>query len=290
MYGGRSTKADRCAIGGRIYQGLWGSAPFQSLYHPGASTLRSLPLMPEWYLVLLFLAALSALGGLWSPLLLAVPLLVLAVVATLIQAGLSAAHASFTSAPRTRTERLKLQGLTAALHLLQPLARLWGKSRHGLTPWRRRGLSGLVFPRPRARAIWCDAWKPPATWLQGVVTKLREDNACVHFGGAYDRWDLEVRCGTLGAARLRMCAEDHGAGHQYIRFRFWPRWPAVSAAAALLFVALSVGAALGQAWIACATLAATAALVVGRALWDSAVAASALQRTLRWLEEAQPDA
>jgi hypothetical protein len=246
--------------------------------------------MPEWYLVILFLAALSALGGLWSPLLLAVPLLVLAVVATLIQAGLSAAHASCTRAPRTRTERLKLQGLTAALHLLQPLARLWGKSRHGLTPWRRRGLSGLVLPRPLARAIWCDAWKPPETWLQGVVARLREGNACVLLGGAYDRWDLEVRGGTLGAARLLMCAEDHGAGHQYIRFRFWPRWPAVSAAAALLFVALSIGAALGQAWMACAALAAAAAVVVGRALWDAAIAASALHRTLTWLEEVQPDA
>jgi hypothetical protein len=57
-----------------------------------------------------------------------------------------------------------------------------------------------------------------------------------------------------------------------------------------LFVALSVGAAVGQAWIACATLAAAAALVVGRALWDAAVAASALRRTLMWLEEAQRDA
>jgi len=288
MYGSGSTKA--LPARGRIYQGLWGSAPFQSLYHPGAGTLRSLPLMPEWYLVIVFLAALSALGGLWTPLLLAVPLLFLAVVATLIQAGLSAAHASFTSAPRTSTERLKRQGLTAALHLLQPLARLWGKSRHGLTPWRRRGLRVLVLPRPRALALWCEAWKPPETWLQGVVARLREGNACVLLGGAYDRWDLEVRGGTLGATRLLMCAEDHGSGHQYIRFRFWPRWPAVSAAAALLFGALSVGAALGHAWIACAALATAAALVVGRALWDSAVAASALRRTLMWLEEAPRDA
>jgi hypothetical protein len=112
----------------------------------------------------------------------------------------------------------------------------------------------------------------------------------VLLGGAYDRWDLEVRGGTLGAARLRMCAEDHGSGHQYVRFRFWPRWPTVSAAAALLFVALSVGAALGHAWIACAALAAAAALVVGRALWDAAAAASALHRTLMWLEEVQRDA
>src|SRR5438309_2826689 len=36
MYGSGSTKA--LPARGRIYQGLWGSAPFQSLYHPGAGT------------------------------------------------------------------------------------------------------------------------------------------------------------------------------------------------------------------------------------------------------------
>jgi O-antigen biosynthesis protein len=32
---------------GRIYQGIWGSAPFQSVYEPAPSTLWSLSLMPE---------------------------------------------------------------------------------------------------------------------------------------------------------------------------------------------------------------------------------------------------
>src|SRR2546421_886221 len=106
LYGSGSTKP--LPARHRIYQGLWGSAPFQSLYQPEAGPLRALPLMPEWYLVLLLLAALSALGGLWSPLLLAVPLLVLAVVASLLQAAVRAAHASFARAPRTRTARLRL--------------------------------------------------------------------------------------------------------------------------------------------------------------------------------------
>src|SRR5207302_2481020 len=86
-----------------IYQGMWGSAPFQSLYQPAPNTLWQLTLMPEWYLVILALAVLSLLSLLWPPLLLALPLLVLALGMPLVQAGLSATHASFTGAPRTRS-------------------------------------------------------------------------------------------------------------------------------------------------------------------------------------------
>src|SRR5262249_32170252 len=32
---------------GRIYHGIWGLAPFQSLYEPSPTLLESLPLMPE---------------------------------------------------------------------------------------------------------------------------------------------------------------------------------------------------------------------------------------------------
>ena len=47
----------------RVYYGTWGSAPFQQLYRPADGTLASLPLMPEWYLVIAALAAVSAAGG-----------------------------------------------------------------------------------------------------------------------------------------------------------------------------------------------------------------------------------
>ncbi|HYN87715.1 MAG TPA: glycosyltransferase, partial [Ardenticatenaceae bacterium] len=51
---------------GRVYQGIWGSAPFQSVYEPASGGLWSFVMMPEWYLVIAALAALSALGLLWS--------------------------------------------------------------------------------------------------------------------------------------------------------------------------------------------------------------------------------
>src|SRR5436309_7523032 len=128
---------------GRIYHGVWGSAPFQPMYQRAAGLLGLIPLMPEWYLVSVALAALSVLSILWKPLLLFLPMLNLTVGASLVQASLGAAQASFTNAPRLRITRLKLRALTAFLHLLQPLARLWG--RHGLAPGTRR-TPGVAFP------------------------------------------------------------------------------------------------------------------------------------------------
>src|SRR5438876_6906019 len=133
---------------GRIYHGVWGSAPFQPMYQRASGLLGLIPLMPEWYLAGVALAALSALSIFWTPLLLVLPMLNFAVGASLVQASLGAAQASFTNAPRSRIHWLKLRALTAFLHLLQPLARLWGRLRYHLTP-RRRCALGVALPRPR---------------------------------------------------------------------------------------------------------------------------------------------
>src|SRR5438445_3118680 len=60
--------------GGRIYQGIWGTAPFQRLYGPAPGLLSSLILTPEWFLIVGLLALLTGLGYSWKPLLLAAPL------------------------------------------------------------------------------------------------------------------------------------------------------------------------------------------------------------------------
>src|SRR5439155_8266130 len=43
---------------GRIYHGIWGMAPFQSIYQPAQGPLASLATMPEWYLAIAALAGL----------------------------------------------------------------------------------------------------------------------------------------------------------------------------------------------------------------------------------------
>jgi len=238
----------------RIYHGRWGTALFQSLYEPATGTLLALPLMPEWYLVIAFLAVLSMVGFFWAPLLAMLPVLGMAVAAPVAQAVLSAGKASF-SANLSAGQRLKLRTVTALLHLMQPMARLIGRLRHGLTPWRRRGPAHLAFPRWRNLSIWSERWRAPEQWIGTIEGALRGQGVVVRRGGDYDRWDLEVRGGILGTVRTRMAIEEHGAGRQLLRFRLWPRGSWAGIGLTLVFAILSLWAAREADWAASLMLA-----------------------------------
>src|SRR5260370_39955822 len=153
--------------------------------------------MPEWYLIVGAIASLSALSALWRPMLLILPLFVLSVSAPIVQAVLGGMRASFLNAPESLVSRFKLRCLTTLLHLIQPLARLRGRLRHGLSPWRRRGLKGFSLPLRRTIVIWSERWRETARRLQSIETALCSSGAVVIRGGHYDRWDLQVRGGTL---------------------------------------------------------------------------------------------
>jgi hypothetical protein len=222
LYGNGWTKALGSRMG-RIYQGSWGQAPFQSLYHRHTPFLVALPMTPEWWLLVGGLTLVSALGLVWSPLLYALPLLALAIAVPVVQAWLSAGNAQFPDAS-SGFERFMLRLLTAGMHLAQPVARLKGRLMHGLTPWRRRGVSGFAWPLPRTLSIWSETWKSPEGWLGEIEQRLIESEAVVRRGGNFDRWDLEVRGGLFGSARLLHATEEHGGGKQLVRFRIWPCW------------------------------------------------------------------
>ena len=284
VYGKGLTQA--LGLRARIYQGTWGSAPFQSIYQPAPNSLWSLPMRPEWYLIIVALAAIAALGILWRPLAIALPLLALATIASCMQAGLSATHASFTSvSSRARVTLVKLQTLTAFLHLLQPLARLCGRLCSGLTPWRRRGVRSLAPPWPRAFTIWSERWHAPDERLRSVEASLRAAGTVVFRGGDYDPWDLEVRGGMFGAARLCMALEDHDAGKQLVRFRTWPICAPMGIVLTLVFSALSTGAALDHAWLACAALSVESLLLILFMLLECATASAAVISALCTMEE-----
>ncbi|TMG05145.1 MAG: hypothetical protein E6I09_05355 [Chloroflexi bacterium] len=262
---------------GHIYHGTWGRAPFQSLYQPAVGLLAGLSLMPEWYLLIVALGGLSGLGMLWTPLFWAMPLLTLAVAAPLVQALTSAARAS-AAAPRSRGVRVTL--LTALLHLLQPLARLCGRLRHGLTPWRRRRRGSWAFPRPRLFTIWSEGWRAHSEWLRSLEALLRADGAPVLRGGDFDRWDLEVRGGMLGSSRLRMVIEEHGAGRQFARIRWWPRCSSAALVLPVVFAMLAAIAALDRAWTPTVLLGMIAALLLLRTLLECAAATDAVCQAL----------
>ena len=271
---------------GRIHHGVWGSALFQSVYQPAADGLWSLPLMPEWYLVVAALAAIACLGALWMPLFLALPLLALAVGAQLAQAGLNAAHAPLADPARSRGTVLAMRVVTAYLHLLQPLARLCGRMRNGLTPWRRwrRGVGGAASPLPRTIAIWQEGWRSPQEWLSRLERLLREDGAAVDRGGAFARWDLQVRGGLMGGARLLLLAEEHEAGRQLARFRAWPRVSAPGSAVVLSCIVLAGGAAAAAEQVVGAILGAVAVLLALGVALECALALASVRRALGRLE------
>jgi GT2 family glycosyltransferase len=257
----------------RIYHGVWGSAPFQSIYQPSAGTWWSLLLMPEWYLVIACLAVLSTLGLLWSPMLAALPLLGFAIGAPMVQACLNASRAQFTSSPASRRSRFKLRALTAGLHLLQPLARLTGRLRYGLVPWRRRhGSPVFVFPRLLSSQLWSDLWQEPSDRLKAMEKGLHAHGAIVARGGDWDRWDLEIRGGLFGNARAALATEDHGQGYQLVRVRLWPSISRLTGVAVVLFAALATLAALDQAWLACLILGAGAVTLASGVIGDCAKA------------------
>lgn len=246
---------------GRIYHGVWGGAPFQSLYEPAASLLGYLPQMPEWHLLTAILAVLAASSVVYRPFAPALPLLVGALALPIAQAAATAARVSFPRRSRGIAE-LTRRLLTAALHVVQPLARLRGRLQEGLTPWRRRAPPGRAPLWPVTASIWSEHWEPQEGRLHALENRLRAERACVLRGDDLDDWDLEVRGGILGVARLVMGVEDHAGGKQLVRVRWWPKVPVRGPIFALAFAALAAATASVHLWTAAVLLGVGAVLPV----------------------------
>jgi membrane protein implicated in regulation of membrane protease activity len=270
---------------GRIYQGVWGTAAYQSLYEGGPRLLAALPTMPEWTLLVVALAALTALGAFWAPLLyLALPALALAVGAPLVHAIVAAARAPVREPPAGPAARMRMRLLIAWLHLMQPVARLWGRLDHGLTLWRAHGPRGWAPPRVRVFTTWSEVWRTPAERLEMLEHEFRAVGFVVERGGVWDRWDLSIRGGALGGARVRMATEEHGAGRQLSRFRVWPRCSPGAILTVALAAALAVGAGLAGAALAAGVLGGATAALCFVALRDCAAAIAAVVRAGAALE------
>jgi GT2 family glycosyltransferase len=262
---------------GRVYHGGAGSAPFQSVYQPATGLLASLPLMPEWYFAVALLAGLTALGVLWSPLLVAAPFLLAAAAAPIAQAIVSAAAAVFPDAGRHLPMRIRLRALTAIMHLAQPLARLRGRLRWGLTPWRARGRRGIAWPLPRSAAAWSETWIDAEQRVHNVLARLKAIGASTSAGPGDKRWDLNCRGGLFAAARVRVAVEEHSGSRQLVRARFWPRLSVPGAGLTLGFVGLAVGSGLSDAAIVAAILGLVAGLLAARTVYEAAAAMASLR-------------
>jgi len=239
----------------RVYQGTWGTAPFQSIYQPAHTGLLAIVLMPEWYLIVTVLGLLSILGLFWRPLLIAAPLFLLAAALVLIQAVVNSAKSKYVAEGATRGEKIQRGLLLTPLFLLQPIARQAGRLPAGLTlfrrrdcEWKHRAMMPYLVPKSRTTTIWSELWRSNIDWLHMIESRLREQHAVVKRNSYYDRWDLEVHTGQLSYIRLLTTIEEHGGGHQLIRCRIWPTIPKTMGILLLSLILLAVGVGLGSLW------------------------------------------
>jgi glycosyltransferase involved in cell wall biosynthesis len=264
----------------RLYQGVWGSAAFQSIYQPVPGLLQSLPLMPEWYLLVIVAAGLAALGFSWSPLAWFSVAAAGMTVVTLSQSVYSAYRS-------TRFRGIDFASLkfwtVVLLHLMQPLARLKGRLVNGLHPWRRHRLTIPRWPFSKRISLWREQGEDPVTTLEKIQQSLADEGWFARRGGDFDDWDFEVQPSHMVRVRSRMAVEEHGGGRQLLRFELKPRVAAVPAIAILSFGALSLAAAMAHAPVAATGLASAALLGLFASAGGSAHGIGVLRKVIKRL-------
>ena len=276
----------------KVFHGVWGSAPFQSVYQQAPGFISCIPLMPEWYLLIFILGFLSVLGILWTPMLLLLPVFILAQAIVFVQAGISAAKSLSTKKFDSRFQYLKFWGLTTLLHVVQPFARLYGRIAHGLTPWRKRGSGfykrGLLLKKQLPITFWSEKWKAMEEWLQEIEYNLIKSRARIRRGGHYDRWDLQVSGGFFSGGRALLTIEEHGGGKQLLRFKCTPHY---SRTGIILIAALSILsfiAIINASYIVASILGGVAIVLITTYFADKARAMYDLSKAFTLLSVAEP--
>src|SRR5437667_113172 len=216
----------------------------------------------------------------------AVPFCLAAILPSVAQACLGGARARFPDGLKGMA-RLARRVLTAGLHFIQPIARLRGRIQEGLTPWRRRCPRRPGPLWPVIAAVWSEHWLDQDQRLRAMETDLRADGVCVLRGARDARWDLEVRGGFFGAARLLMGVEEHAGGKQLIRVRWWPVLPAAGPLLTLVFAVLTRGALGDQARVAAAVLGLGALLSAARVVEQCSAATATIREVVGRLRRSE---
>lgn len=206
----------------RVFFGVWGTAPFQSVYTVTPRLRSYIPLMPEWYFIAALLGVIALLGFSWPALhLFWIPFLITQLI-VVTQSILSARQAVFSRNPKGK-RKWKYWALTTLLHIMQPFARLYGRLNHGINPLRlhninKRELRGLISFN-RTRKHWSEIWKPLDEWVRIMEANMISHHCKVRRGAEFDRWDLQISTGIFAYVRLLFTVEDHANAKQYLKMK-----------------------------------------------------------------------
>ncbi|HEY7790594.1 MAG TPA: glycosyltransferase [Vicinamibacterales bacterium] len=293
----------------RINAGVWGTAPFPSVYHTGVHPFAFMPHSARWQALSLIMAIAGAvvlgLGGhRWAALLL-LGAGVAGITATMAKCTAYALRSEIDSLPpigrrSRRTSRVIYRTTIGWLHFLQPLARVRGRIRGVLSP------PEIASPAPRqttrrpapawrdaARAMhllaggviedqfWSERWTSGDRLLTRFTSWLRGSRAVrtieVDDGWSSDR-DVAVLVGRWSWMDIRTLVEEHAEGRCLVRLSTHLRPTAFGVVAALaigasLLASASAGVALR--WPTAGAVAAVATLLLlAVAVWRTAQTAA----------------
>lgn len=274
----------------RVNAGVWGTAAFPSVYSAHIPSMTYVPHLMEWQVGSVVLG-MAAAGCFWA----GQP--ALGAVAALASAGGIAMTAwkcigygwrtELRGLPRIgpwgrRASRGIYRATIAWLHVVQPVARGWGRLRGRLWPpevaARRTGEGPsprVDWPRDAMRALrlicrgrvglgfWSEQWVDRADLLTRITRRL-ETASVGRAIDAHDTWqqerDLAVATGRWGWLDLRTLLEEHGQGRCLFRVTARHRLTPFGATAGAV-VAVGVAASLLAGSVAAAAAFAAAGLV-----------------------------
>ena len=205
----------------RIYQGVFGYAPFQAIYTQPRSDLFNIATSFQW----LVLAALLAIGGIFTHILWAIVGVML--VATLAMAARESLRLRVEPPYSTRKGRLRLFLLCLAQPVLRGGARFVGTLRRGTLP--RGPLLGGKFAHLPKLAFWkrvghLALWSEDGADRDQLLGKLVPTLNTLGWPFALDNgwkdWDLELNRSRWWVVRLTTVTEYHGDDKDLTRVRF----------------------------------------------------------------------
>jgi hypothetical protein len=157
---------------------------------------------------------------------------------------------------------------------------LIGRLRHGLTPWRLKSKTRMTIRCLATPTLWFETWQDPVAMLGQISDKLKQNGSTSQAGNDVDVWDLEVRGGLFGSARMNMAVEEHGAGKQNFKFRIKPQLAPWGVIIAALFGVIALLSALDGAWLATLITAIFCAWLLTMGLRDSGVAIADAEKAI----------
>ena len=199
----------------RIYRGIYGTAPYQSVYRGGGHLLDLIHQVGIPIAAVLLLSAPLALVSPW----LALPALV-ALVGVL---ALGAIDMSRADPPRgTRRRRLRFRAAVAVHHLLQPLVRYWARNRH--RPLARRSVDMREDLPPPVKSLGGGVVvvpedRPRAEIAAALVNALRNRGIRAICPDGWEDYDARLLLSPLLYGELQTSSHPEG----YVQVRIHPR-------------------------------------------------------------------